>query len=83
MLKLYFDPTRLPRTMTKQEWKEADRWCRVTRKQLEQAAQEQINNLITFGSTMPNYIKRDIMDKMIYPSVVLGPGMEEAMKAAP
>ena len=33
-MQLYFVPEKLPRTMTRTQWKEADRWRRITTKLL-------------------------------------------------
>lgn len=71
MLTLYFDPTKFPRTIDKIEWKEIWRWKRMTQKKLIEEMEKHRLNLSVYGSTMPDYIKVDLIDKMLYPPLLI------------
>ena len=76
-MQLYFVPTKLPRTMSRKEWKECDRWRRVTQKKLAEEMQKKIDMLATFGTTeLEQRMKRDIINEAIYPPLLLGPYMD-------
>jgi hypothetical protein len=49
------------------------RWKRVTEKKLKEEVEKQFNFLRTYGTTMPDYQKKDLLDKLINPPLVLGP----------
>lgn len=70
-LALYFNLSKFPRSLGRDEWKEIWRWKRVTEKKLEAELEQQRFNLIAFGTTMPSYIKRDIIDQMINPPLLI------------
>jgi hypothetical protein len=72
-LKLLFVPEKIPRTITRKEWYEMWRWKRVTEKKLKEEVEKQFNFLRTYGTTMPDYQKKDLLDKLINPPLVLGP----------
>lgn len=76
MIQFYFVPSKLPRTWTKTQWKEAYRWVRVTRKELNKQAEKQMADFAAFGTTMPERMREDYMNNMINPPLLLGPGME-------
>lgn len=71
MLSLYFNPSKFSRTITRKEWKEIYRWKRITEKKLIEVTQEQIQNLVTYGSTVPRYMKADIIDKIVNPPLLI------------
>lgn len=70
---LHFNQTKIPRSVTRQEWKEIWRWKRITERKLNVTIQQEINDLVIFGSTIPQHIKSDILDKLAYPPLLLGP----------
>jgi hypothetical protein len=75
-LALYFVPFKIPRTVTRKEWYEIHRWRRVTQKQLNATLlfeQEKLRDPST-----PSWVKRDLMNSMIYPPLLLGPYMDKA-----
>lgn len=78
MLKLFFNPSMIPRTILRKEWYDIWRWKRTVEKQLAKDAEEARNNLITYGNTMPKYIKDDLINKMINPPLLLGPYMDKS-----
>lgn len=74
---LYFVPEKLPRTMTKAQWKEADRWRRIVDKKLQQhliGKMELLTQQIIFG-TMPKESMGRLLDDVVNPALLLGPGM--------
>lgn len=71
MYQLYFNPSKFPRTIKRKEWKDIWRWKRVTEKRVKEEVDKQISNLIVYGSTMPRYIKDDIMEELIYPLLLI------------
>ena len=75
MVAIYFQPTKLPRTWTKTQWKEASRWVRVTQKEIEQQNQASLRWLHEFGDKHTE-IKRQIIAELVNPPLLLGPGME-------
>lgn len=76
MVELYFVPSKLPRTWTRQQWKEAYRWVRVTRKKLNEATAKRLAWLQIYGTTHPELVHRAI-DDMVNPPLLMGPGMED------
>ena len=73
MLVLAFNQSTLPRSMTRQEWREVDRWRRVTQKVLAEQARKRVDNLIAFGSSMPSWQRKDLIDRLVNPTLLLGP----------
>ena len=47
-LKLYFESSKLPRTWTKAQWKEAYRWLRMTEKILDKQMEERREQIAKF-----------------------------------
>lgn len=70
---LVFNPECLSRSINRKEWKEIWRWKRVTEKRLAEELEHQRQNFIAFHTTMPSYMKKDIVDQMIYPSLLFYP----------
>lgn len=73
---LLFDQKRLPRSMKRAEWREIDRWRRMTQRKLREVAESRAasirhasEDLGAFGSIML-LIEAE---KLINPSVVIGP----------
>jgi hypothetical protein len=77
VVRLYFDPRMLPRTMTRDEWRALDRWRRLIRKELAQqleARREMIARLITDVSI---FGRAAVLDDMVNPPLLLGPYMDQ------
>lgn len=70
---LVFNPERLSRSINRKEWKEIWRWKRVTEKQLKRSIEEQIGLLVAYGSTMPQYIRKDMVDVVVNPPLLVYP----------
>lgn len=70
---LVFNPSRLSRSITRKEWKDIWRWKRVTEKQLKKSVEEQIGLLIAYGATMPDGLRRDIIDVVTNPPLLIYP----------
>lgn len=71
MIALHFVPTKFSRATTRAEWREIDRWRRVTQKKLTEENQRQINDFIAFGSTMLPQARADFLDRMTYPPLLV------------
>jgi hypothetical protein len=67
---LYFVPKTLPRTMTRAQWKEADRWRRMTEKKLRDQMAERIANALLFGTSHP-----ELLDSIVNPPLLIHPAM--------
>lgn len=70
-LRLYFVPSLFPRTIGRKAWREIYRWKRVTEKRLEAEVSKQMQDFATFGSTMPEHMRRDFMDRLINPPLLV------------
>ena len=79
---LYFDPAKLPRSMTKAQWKDAHRWVRQTTKKLHAAMDERLAQVMLYGRTMDPALKCAAMNKFINPPMLLGPGMADVFEGA-
>lgn len=64
---LYFDPLALPRTLTKHEWKVADRQRRIDERRLAQARGEQIRAL----AATPAEFLDEVLDRLICPPMLI------------
>lgn len=71
MLNLHFDPVKFPRTIGRAEWREIWRWKRETQKRLIAEAVKQQENLAIYGTTMPDYVRCDIIERMIRPPLLI------------
>jgi hypothetical protein len=80
-MKLYFDPAKVKRTTTRQEWKEMHRWCRLATKELAKHEDELVRRVAEMQTDLMlfGHARIDIMDELINPPLLLGPGMEEAL----
>lgn len=70
---LVFNPERLSRSITRDEWRDIWRWKRVTEKQLRKSVEEQIGLLVAYGNNMPQKIRRDIIDVVVNPPLLMYP----------
>lgn len=67
---LVFNHEAIPRTTTREQWREIDRWRRTTQKRLRFLAQERAKNLATLGITDLEYRTRlanEIVNPPVYP----------------
>jgi len=86
-MRLYFVPTKLPRTMTRKEWKDCDRYRRITQKVLAQYEKEMLDlaaemttNAVLYGTSESEQVRRmrqDLYDKIVNPPILLGPHMDQ------
>lgn len=70
-MKLLFDQTRLPRTMTREGWKECDRWRRTTQRKLSDETERRIEWMRAYGTSHPE-IALSVAEDIINPPVLLG-----------
>ena len=70
-MRLLFDQRKVPRSTSRAEWREIDRWCRTTRRELAEHELWQRDLLAVSGSTNP--MRAHLIDAMINPPLVLGP----------
>lgn len=68
-MEVYFNLQGFPRTLSRTEWRDIWRWKRVAKKQVED------NNAVLAdtlrNSKLPEYIKRDIIDKLVFPPLLI------------
>lgn len=69
---LYFDITKIPRSTTRQEWREMWRWKREVEKKLKEELGRKISILQTV-TDLPSRVRENLMNEMIYPPLLLGP----------
>lgn len=72
-MKLYLDICKIPRTVTRAEWKEIHRWRRIVTRQLKKDVQHKMDMLAVYGTTMLPEMKEDLLNEMINPPLLLGP----------
>lgn len=70
---LVFNPERLSRSINRKEWKEIWRWKRVTERQLKKSLGEQIGLLVAYGTTMPEHMRKYMVDVVVNPSLLMYP----------
>lgn len=75
MITLIFRADAIPRTTTREQWREIHRWKRETEKKLREAAELRMRNLAAFGTTHPELL-RGYMDEIINPPVMYYPPLE-------
>jgi hypothetical protein len=66
---LYFNPRQLPRSMTRQQWRNTWRWKRVTEAQLAARERDQLKLLVTHGHIMTRRTLENILDNAINPPI--------------
>lgn len=72
MLAIMLDIRRFPRSMSRKEWREIDRWRRVTQRRINEETARQLYNLGAYGTTHPE-IYRDVMERIVNPPMLMGP----------
>lgn len=73
---LYFDITKVPRSTSREEWKNCWRRVRVLKKELLWANKGRIELLVEHKDIMPPKIKADLIDHLVNPPLLLGPYMD-------
>lgn len=63
-MKLLWLPDNLPRTMTRREWRDLNRWKRVQEKELRQAEAEAMKAAIALG-------RPDMLDRIVNPPLLV------------
>jgi hypothetical protein len=69
---LHFDQTKVPRSTTRAEWREMDRWRRTTEARIRAEQYKQLEMLTLYGTTNPE-LAAELADRIINPPVLLGP----------
>lgn len=77
MLVLAFNQRQFPRTIGKSEWREIDRWRRVTSRNLAVTSGMQLSNLAILRSFRPELYALAI-ERIINPPIVVHPKQEFA-----
>ncbi|SDL08463.1 hypothetical protein SAMN05428953_12682 [Mesorhizobium muleiense] len=72
MIHLLFNADAIPRTTTREQWREIDRWRRVTERTLRAERERQIASIITYGTSHPEIV-RDFIEKAINPPIMMYP----------
>lgn len=70
---LVFDITKVPRNLSRQRWKDLWRWVRVVRGNLLKARMLQTERLRNHGHQMSDEQKRELIDRIVNPPIMLGP----------
>lgn len=70
---LIFNPSSLPRSMTRREWKEADRWRRTVQRKLSEEMNERLDILAEFGAELPRRIRQELTEGLINPPAIIHP----------
>ena len=63
-MQLLFNPRSLPRAITREQWREADRWRRVVQRKIAEHLDVQMRIVRAFEATMPNGIHREIIERL-------------------
>ena len=69
---LVFDPTKLPRTMTRDEWREVHRWRRIADRRLRAETERRLVNMICYSTSHPE-IWAGFASEVIDPPILIGP----------
>lgn len=70
-MRYHLDLDKIPRSVDRTEWKEIWRNKRVKIKELAHQENEMRNRLR--DKSLPSYVRKDIMEHLIYPPILLGP----------
>lgn len=74
MTQVYFRPQSVPRTTTRDEWYKGYRRFREMRRE-SRVMNDHTVKLLASHKDMPARIRRHIIDRLIYPPLILGPWM--------
>lgn len=69
---LVFNPDKIPRTTTRQQWRKMWRWKRTTEKELRKRVDEAMNNFIVYGTTWTPEMRARYLDEVVNPPILLG-----------
>lgn len=75
MIRLIFNKTAIPRTTTREQWRDIWRWKRETEKKLAEQAAKHLEAVIMFGTSHPEILDR-YMDRATNPPVMIYPPIE-------
>jgi hypothetical protein len=75
-MRLLFNPAKLPRTMTRKEWKEIDRWRRVVTRKLRESLEQRLSEVFIRGGEK---FLIDVLDEAVNPPLLLGPYQESTI----
>lgn len=73
MIKLIFNPSSFPRTITRSEWKDIWRWKRDTEKRLKAHMDAQMQDFYTYGTTWSPNARDDFIQKLTNPPIMMHP----------
>lgn len=88
-MQLLFDQTRVPRSTTRNQWREMDRWRRVTERKLAVEVERKCDTLrkmteqfVATGSTtvLLQRVQDDIIQHLVFPPLLLGPHQEATIR---
>jgi hypothetical protein len=63
----------LPRTITRERWREIDHWRRSVRRKVAKIMDERIRVLSTHGSSLPPLVREQMIDEMVNPPIFAWP----------
>lgn len=73
MIRLIFQPERIPRTTTRAQWREIDRWRRVTEKRLRGWREEQSREIGQIALAGHRDLAARMAERLINPAVMIYP----------
>ena len=57
MIRLDFDPSKISRNITRQQWREIDRWLRTCAREIEKKTTTRMANMLIYGTSQPEIYK--------------------------
>jgi hypothetical protein len=75
MIQLLFNADAIPRSTTREQWREIDRWRRVTVRTLRDKMDRQLANAIAYGTSHPELLG-DFIDRAVNPPIMIYPPLE-------
>lgn len=72
---LVFEPKRLSRSTTRQQWQEIWRWKRLIEQRLKKSIEEQVALLSIYSSSMPATIREERIDVIVNPPIFIYPSL--------
>lgn len=73
-MNLLWTPDKLPRTMTRKQWRKIDRWRRVTEKSLDAQRRESARQAQMIATSRPDIASR-MFDRLMNPALLVHPLM--------
>lgn len=68
--RLMFIPEKIPRTTTREQWRELSRWRRLAQKRMEADIDQRVQNLVLYGTTHPE-IYKNAVEELVYPPLLV------------